>query len=492
MSLRTVAGETPSRCRSTSALRADRLLGGHVVLDDGAEHGELAVLQHVASSRPGRLSGTRCPSAKRTRLRERVGVHGGRRRGSGSRATSGTTSTSPWSRVRPGCWWSTPTPPTEAAREVIADLRRLCAGDRGRRSSTPTSTSTTPSATRVPRGVRRHPSRARGVRPTRARSRPHEARCRPASHGSPTPVTRPTFSSVPAIDLGDRSVELVHPGRGHTGGDLVVRVDDADVLLAGDLVEESGMPAYGDDCFPLEWPLVARPRARACSGRGTVVVPGPRRPRRPGLRAGAALRDRRGRARRSATSQPAAYRVDEALDATGWPYPQRAPGQRRTTWLRAAPERLEAAASGMSTRHGPRIRTTRLLLRRWQPSDLAPFADLNNDPEVMRHLREPMTAVESDAFVDRIEEHFTIDGFGLWALEVRATGCSWALPGSPARPSRHRSTRPSKSAGASLVKRGDTATPPRLEGRRSISPSRCWSSTRSCRSRRRATPARRR
>ena len=76
----------------------------------------------------------------------------------------------------------------------------------------------------------------------------------------------------------------------------------------------------------------------------------------------------------------------------------------------------------MSTRHHPRITTPRLLLRRWQPSDLAPFADLNNDPEVMRHLREPMTAVESDAFVDRIEEHFTIDGFGLWALEVRATG----------------------------------------------------------------------
>ena len=28
-----------------------------------------------------------------------------------------------------------------------------------------------------------------------------------------------TFSSVTAIDLGDRVVELVHPGRGHTDGD---------------------------------------------------------------------------------------------------------------------------------------------------------------------------------------------------------------------------------------------------------------------------------
>jgi glyoxylase-like metal-dependent hydrolase (beta-lactamase superfamily II) len=67
-----------------------------------------------------------------------------------------------------------------------------------------------------------------------------------------------TFSSARVVDLGDRQVELVHPGRGHTGGDLVVRVGDADVMLAGDLVEESalrgGVPGFGPDCFPMEWP----------------------------------------------------------------------------------------------------------------------------------------------------------------------------------------------------------------------------------------------
>src|SRR5262245_4792172 len=47
-----------------------------------------------------------------------------------------------------------------------------------------------------------------------------------------------TFSSAKVVDLGDRLVELVHPGRGHTAGDAVVRVGDADVLFAGDLVEE--------------------------------------------------------------------------------------------------------------------------------------------------------------------------------------------------------------------------------------------------------------
>ena len=40
-----------------------------------------------------------------------------------------------------------------------------------------------------------------------------------------------------ALDLGDRYVELVHTGRGHTAGDVVVRVPDADVLVAGDLLE---------------------------------------------------------------------------------------------------------------------------------------------------------------------------------------------------------------------------------------------------------------
>jgi glyoxylase-like metal-dependent hydrolase (beta-lactamase superfamily II) len=82
-----------------------------------------------------------------------------------------------------------------------------------------------------------------------------------------------TFSSVRVLDLGDRQVELVHPGRGHTAGDAVIRVPDADVLLAGDLVEESGPPAYGDDCHPLEWPGTLDV-VLGLIGPGTVVVPG--------------------------------------------------------------------------------------------------------------------------------------------------------------------------------------------------------------------------
>ncbi len=66
-----------------------------------------------------------------------------------------------------------------------------------------------------------------------------------------------TFSSAATIDLGDRYVELLYLGRGHTDGDLVLRIPDSDVLFAGDLVEESAerdaTPGFGTDCWPLEW-----------------------------------------------------------------------------------------------------------------------------------------------------------------------------------------------------------------------------------------------
>jgi glyoxylase-like metal-dependent hydrolase (beta-lactamase superfamily II) len=57
-----------------------------------------------------------------------------------------------------------------------------------------------------------------------------------------------------ALDLGDRRVEIAHLGRGHTDGDLVVVVPDADVLFAGDLLESAGPPSFGPDSVPDEWP----------------------------------------------------------------------------------------------------------------------------------------------------------------------------------------------------------------------------------------------
>jgi glyoxylase-like metal-dependent hydrolase (beta-lactamase superfamily II) len=80
------------------------------------------------------------------------------------------------------------------------------------------------------------------------------------------------------LDLGDRAVVLRHLGPGHTDGDVVVLVPDAGVVFAGDLVEESGPPAYGDDSFPLVWPSttarlvgVLRGDDRVVPGHGGVV-----------------------------------------------------------------------------------------------------------------------------------------------------------------------------------------------------------------------------
>ena len=68
------------------------------------------------------------------------------------------------------------------------------------------------------------------------------------------------------------------------------------------------------------------------------------------------------------------------------------------------------------------LRTERLLLRRWRPTDREPFAAMNADPEVMEHFPARLTRAESDAFVDRIEAGFDERGFGLWAVEVTEPG----------------------------------------------------------------------
>ena len=54
------------------------------------------------------------------------------------------------------------------------------------------------------------------------------------------------------LELGDRQIELRHLGRGHTDNDLVVRVPDAGLLFAGDLLENAPAPGFGDS-FPIAW-----------------------------------------------------------------------------------------------------------------------------------------------------------------------------------------------------------------------------------------------
>lgn len=74
------------------------------------------------------------------------------------------------------------------------------------------------------------------------------------------------------VDLGGRVVVLRHLGRGHTAGDLVVQVPDADVVIAGDLVEQGAPPSF-EDSFPVQWPETVASLLRL-TGPGTTVVPG--------------------------------------------------------------------------------------------------------------------------------------------------------------------------------------------------------------------------
>ena len=65
-------------------------------------------------------------------------------------------------------------------------------------------------------------------------------------------ITPPTelFEERATIDLGNRTVDLVHYGLGHTDNDAVLHVGE--VSFAGDLVEEGSPPSFGDS-FPIAW-----------------------------------------------------------------------------------------------------------------------------------------------------------------------------------------------------------------------------------------------
>lgn len=65
----------------------------------------------------------------------------------------------------------------------------------------------------------------------------------------------------------------------------------------------------------------------------------------------------------------------------------------------------------------PEIETGRLLLRGWRDADRAPFAALNADPEVMEHFPSTLSREASDRLVAAIEDGWSVNGFGLWAVE---------------------------------------------------------------------------
>src|SRR5690242_1700060 len=64
------------------------------------------------------------------------------------------------------------------------------------------------------------------------------------------------------------------------------------------------------------------------------------------------------------------------------------------------------------------LTTGRLKLRQWRDADLAPFAALNADPEVMRYFPSTLTQQQSDEFAGYAHDTIERQGWGLWAVEV--------------------------------------------------------------------------
>ncbi|MFV0549455.1 MAG: GNAT family N-acetyltransferase, partial [Limnobaculum xujianqingii] len=66
--------------------------------------------------------------------------------------------------------------------------------------------------------------------------------------------------------------------------------------------------------------------------------------------------------------------------------------------------------------------TERLRLRQWRSEDRAPFSELNADPEVMKYFPSTLDRATSDSMDDRCQSLIAERGWGLWAVELKATG----------------------------------------------------------------------
>lgn len=72
----------------------------------------------------------------------------------------------------------------------------------------------------------------------------------------------------------------------------------------------------------------------------------------------------------------------------------------------------------------PNLETSRLLLRRWNERDIAPMSTINADPDVMRWIGKGATRTEEETrtFIERCEEMWETQGFGLFAVEMLESG----------------------------------------------------------------------
>ena len=68
------------------------------------------------------------------------------------------------------------------------------------------------------------------------------------------------------------------------------------------------------------------------------------------------------------------------------------------------------------------LETKRLLLRELEPEDRKDLAEILQDPQVMHAYEHEFTDDDVQAWLDRQQERYRRDGFGLWAVVRRDTG----------------------------------------------------------------------
>ena len=90
-----------------------------------------------------------------------------------------------------------------------------------------------------------------------------------------------TFSDTMTVYLGNRRVDLMHLGRAHTAGDIVIHVPDENVMFTGDIVEyhsacycgDGHFADWGDTLDEIKWfdvDAIAPGRGDALMGREMV------------------------------------------------------------------------------------------------------------------------------------------------------------------------------------------------------------------------------
>lgn len=71
-----------------------------------------------------------------------------------------------------------------------------------------------------------------------------------------------------------------------------------------------------------------------------------------------------------------------------------------------------------------RLETGRLLLREFRAGDLDAYAAMQSDPRVMRYIGEGKTLTRNDSWrsIAAMLGHWQLLGYGMWALEDKASG----------------------------------------------------------------------